>query len=162
MTVQTLRHIIGQNIRSRRKAKGWTQAELAEAVDLTQPTIASIEAGNSSPQIETLAALAEALDTEPASLLTTAVENAGAIRTIRGMDTPTESTAVRDGYLTVAEVAERLGVTTNLVSRYCKAGRIEATRVAGVWIIYPEAVDHFQTQPRLRGRPRAGTASQVS
>lgn len=36
---------VGERIKEARKAKGWTQAQLAEAIGLKQPTVADMEAG---------------------------------------------------------------------------------------------------------------------
>lgn len=69
MTAPQLRRIIGQNVRNRRIELEMTQAALAEAAGITQPNVASIERGSTSPMIETLAALAEALHCPPDLLL---------------------------------------------------------------------------------------------
>lgn len=45
-SIATMRGMtVGERIKSARKAKGWTQAQLGEAVSLAQPTIAEMEAG---------------------------------------------------------------------------------------------------------------------
>jgi len=69
MTAQELRGIIGENIKSRRRALDMTQVELAEATGLTQASIAFIENGRNSPQIDTLAKIAVALRVQPDMLL---------------------------------------------------------------------------------------------
>jgi transcriptional regulator with XRE-family HTH domain len=60
----------GQAIKRRRLALGWTQARLADAAGLTQPTIADLERGRSEPRLSTLARLATAMGTTAADLLT--------------------------------------------------------------------------------------------
>lgn len=45
---------LGRNIRGCRKAHGWTQSELAEALGVVQSRISSFEAGRSIPSLEQL------------------------------------------------------------------------------------------------------------
>lgn len=52
---------IGAAIRARRKAKGWTQAQLAEAISVEKETISRFETGSISPTLERLVHLAETL-----------------------------------------------------------------------------------------------------
>lgn len=52
---------MGAAIRVRRKAKGWTQAQLAEAVSVEKETISRFETGSISPTLERLLRLSEAL-----------------------------------------------------------------------------------------------------
>ena len=54
---------IAENILGTRTAKGLTQEQLAEAVGVSRQTIAKWEAGETSPDLEHAAALAEALGT---------------------------------------------------------------------------------------------------
>ena len=53
---------IGQTIRQRREALGWTQAELAERANVSQPMIAQIERGSKSPTVQLAQEVATALD----------------------------------------------------------------------------------------------------
>lgn len=53
---------IGQTIRQRREALGWTQAELAERANVSQPMIAQIERGSKSPTVQLAQEVAAALD----------------------------------------------------------------------------------------------------
>lgn len=61
-----------EEIKKRRLSLGWTQTDLAEAVNsgfsgvlsLTKSTISSIESGNRNPGRETMEAIAETLDME--------------------------------------------------------------------------------------------------
>lgn len=64
---------IGTNIKKHRKARGWTQGDLADAAGVSRTTIVAIEKSHWTPKPETLEAIAEAmglerpdLDTPPA------------------------------------------------------------------------------------------------
>ena len=61
MDGKNLARQIGAAIRARRKAKGWTQAQLAEAVSVEKETISRFETGVISPTLERLVHLAEIL-----------------------------------------------------------------------------------------------------
>jgi transcriptional regulator with XRE-family HTH domain len=61
--------ILGTRIRARREAMGWSQAKLAEAVELTPNYLGSLERGEALPTVQTLVVLAKALNTSPADLL---------------------------------------------------------------------------------------------
>ena len=61
---------ISLRIRELRKAKGWSQAELAERADVTQATVSRIERGKvASLDLEVFEKLADALDVHPAVLI---------------------------------------------------------------------------------------------
>ncbi|MBM7786134.1 helix-turn-helix domain-containing protein [Tenggerimyces flavus] len=47
-----------------RRARGWTQSELARAAEMTQPAVARFEAGGTVPTIPLLERLARALEAE--------------------------------------------------------------------------------------------------
>ncbi len=51
---------IGKRIKLERVKRDWTQERLAEEADLNKNSIGSIERGDSSPSIDTLAKIAEA------------------------------------------------------------------------------------------------------
>lgn len=53
---------IGQGIRSERKRRGWTMAELGALVDLTPQAIGSIERGEVDPSINSLRRISQALN----------------------------------------------------------------------------------------------------
>jgi Zn-dependent peptidase ImmA (M78 family)/DNA-binding XRE family transcriptional regulator len=63
---------VGNRIRARREELGLSQAALAERLNRTQTSISYWEAGQRSPDVEDLVALADALDLEPGDLLTDA------------------------------------------------------------------------------------------
>lgn len=60
---------LGRTLTSLRKLKGWTQAQLAERLSLTQPIIARWENGRATPNETNLGRLAEALGVTPESIL---------------------------------------------------------------------------------------------
>lgn len=63
-----------------------------------------------------------------------------------------------DGYLTIAEVAEKYRVSGEHVRRMCVDGRLFAEWVGGVWRIPLESLRVFAVKPR-KGTPAASVAS---
>ncbi|MBT2766019.1 helix-turn-helix transcriptional regulator [Paenibacillus sp. ISL-20] len=59
---------VGERIRSIRKARNLTQADLGEQVDLPQPYVGGIERGERNISLDTLQKLLEALHITPAEL----------------------------------------------------------------------------------------------
>lgn len=55
-------YYIGQNIKTAREAKNWSQKKLAEATRISNTLICSYETGKRTPGLSTLALIAEALD----------------------------------------------------------------------------------------------------
>lgn len=55
---------LGKTVRELREQHGWTQTQLAEASDMTQPAVARFEAGGTVPTIPVLERLAHALGVE--------------------------------------------------------------------------------------------------
>jgi transcriptional regulator with XRE-family HTH domain len=53
--------MLGSRIAELRRAKGWTQTDLAKAAWLSRGYIAAIEEGRMSPKIKTLALIAKCL-----------------------------------------------------------------------------------------------------
>ncbi|MFE6127493.1 helix-turn-helix domain-containing protein [Streptomyces sp. NPDC056437] len=64
---------LGQQVREARLARGATQADLAMAVGLTRASVTNLELGAQRIQVHTLVAAAQALDVDPADLITRAV-----------------------------------------------------------------------------------------
>jgi DNA-binding XRE family transcriptional regulator/mannose-6-phosphate isomerase-like protein (cupin superfamily) len=60
---------VGRNVRRLRQERGITLSELAGSAGISLAMLSRLEKGDVSPSLETLAALAEALGTGPASLL---------------------------------------------------------------------------------------------
>src|SRR5882757_1186401 len=59
---------IGRLIRDARQHRGWTQAQLAEALSTSQSAVNRIERGNQNISLEMIARIGEALDSEIVSL----------------------------------------------------------------------------------------------
>lgn len=55
---------LGHAVREMREKHGWTQAQLANAADMTQPAVARFEAGGTVPTIPVLERLAHALEVD--------------------------------------------------------------------------------------------------
>lgn len=68
-----LKEIFGANVRQHRKSRHLTQAQLAEAVDLSIDMIGKIERGKVGPSFETIERLAAALDVPEVVLFGTGV-----------------------------------------------------------------------------------------
>jgi len=60
--------IFMKNVREIRKAKGLSQIELAEKVGCSQGMISKIEKGDANPTLDMIEAIADALETSPASV----------------------------------------------------------------------------------------------
>jgi transcriptional regulator with XRE-family HTH domain len=63
-----LRKLFGASLRQRRRSRGLTQAQLAEAADLSLEMIGRVERGLTAPSFETIAGLISALRIAPAEL----------------------------------------------------------------------------------------------
>src|SRR5512138_1834685 len=59
-----LKHLVGDNIRSLRKSKDWSQEILGERAGLSYKFVGEVERGAVNPSLESLGALATALDVE--------------------------------------------------------------------------------------------------
>lgn len=60
---------VGGIIAMRRKAKGWTQAQLAEHMDIEKESVSRLETGHIAPSLARLAQIAKLLDCEISDLL---------------------------------------------------------------------------------------------
>jgi transcriptional regulator with XRE-family HTH domain len=56
-----LRHLVGENIRYLRKARGLTQEELGEQAELSYKFVGEVERGSVNPSLDSLAGIATAL-----------------------------------------------------------------------------------------------------
>jgi transcriptional regulator with XRE-family HTH domain len=63
-TEQELKKLLGENVKSRRKARNWTQESLGEKVDVSRNTISDIETGKDFAGAKILVNLAIAFETE--------------------------------------------------------------------------------------------------
>ncbi len=55
---------LGAAVRELRRARGWSQAELASAAGMTQSAVARFEAGGTVPTLPVLGRIAQALDAD--------------------------------------------------------------------------------------------------
>jgi ribosome-binding protein aMBF1 (putative translation factor) len=55
-------YTLGKKVREAREARGWSQAQLAARVGISQPAIARLELGSTEPRVSTLHRIAAALD----------------------------------------------------------------------------------------------------
>ncbi len=55
-------HIVGENIKKHREAKGISQETLAEALSVTRQTVSSWETGRTEPDLDTLHRIAQVLE----------------------------------------------------------------------------------------------------
>ena len=65
-----MRKLVGYNCARFRKARGWTQEELAERSGLSQQYLSGLERGRRNPTIVTIYELAQALNVSHLELLT--------------------------------------------------------------------------------------------
>lgn len=60
---------VGRHIRAAREARGYTQAELGQAVGLSRASVANVEAGAQRTPFHVMIAIAQALQVDPEQLL---------------------------------------------------------------------------------------------
>lgn len=70
---------VGMRIQEARKAKGMTQAELSQIVDITPKYLSNIECGAKVPRLETFIAIANALEVDANTLLADVLSVSGTI-----------------------------------------------------------------------------------
>ena len=70
------------------------------------------------------------------------------------MDTDTD-TADKNRLISLADVAELYGFSTDYLSEIARKGRLKAQKIAGVWLTTPENVDEFVRSRQKRGVFRA-------
>lgn len=63
-----LRQLFGSQVRFHRQKLGWTQAELADRIDLSQDMVGRIERGSAGPSFDTIERLVEVFAVDPALL----------------------------------------------------------------------------------------------
>jgi transcriptional regulator with XRE-family HTH domain len=64
-----LRRIVAQNLRRLRQDRGLTQEELADRAELNRNYVGMVEREENAPTVDTLEALAKAMDIDPTALL---------------------------------------------------------------------------------------------
>lgn len=65
---ETLSYSLAKEIRLQRRTRGWTQAQLARASDLSQQVISGIEKGAANPSLATLEKIRKGLGLKPAAI----------------------------------------------------------------------------------------------
>lgn len=66
---QGMVHRVALRVLYLRKARGWTQEELAERMGVTQSAVANLEGGYENPSVKRLVRIARALDVDPEDLV---------------------------------------------------------------------------------------------
>lgn len=77
--ITNLYRTVGAHIAEARQQRGIRQSDLAEAVGLTRASIANIERGEQRIQVHTLIAAAQALNIDPADLISQTLEGAAPV-----------------------------------------------------------------------------------
>lgn len=85
---------IGKNIRTLRIRKKLSQDQLAEVLHVTRQTVSNYETGRSRPDVEMLAALAQALDADVKELLCAPADREARLRRLRRLTVSTVATAL--------------------------------------------------------------------
>ncbi len=67
--LRNLERLVGLIVSEKRKARGWSQQQLADATDLKRTTISNIEYGRQSISMEQFCSIAQVLGVEPDALL---------------------------------------------------------------------------------------------
>jgi len=84
----------GEAVRNHRQARGWSQATLAEKLDVSVDYIGLLERGERLPAVGTLVALAEVLGVTPNELLLEDPDGSGwddrALALLRGVPAPVQ------------------------------------------------------------------------
>ena len=70
-----IQQLLGQNIRILRKQRGWTQAELAEKINVTTPFMTLVERGQRGVSLSTVEDLASVFEVTLSTLFSTTITN---------------------------------------------------------------------------------------
>ncbi len=107
----TIKRRLGYNVTLHRQRRGWTQAYLAEEVQISPTFLLHIERGTRGVSLETIEALAHALEVDVSELFTMPI----------GLDlTPAERSSLRNCF--EKDLLEHVGkAITEVLDRY-KAG----------------------------------------
>lgn len=66
-----LSKLLGEAVKKLRAKKGWSAASLGRKADMSTDTVLAVEAGENSPQMDTIWKLAMALEVDPRELIPT-------------------------------------------------------------------------------------------
>ena len=102
---------VGQRLRARRIALGLTLAEVAEKADLSLPYVSNLERGRGNPTLDALRALADALETDLATIVGEGPVPSSGLELVLGSAPPSLLQFSRSqGFLElVRELADRQG-----------------------------------------------------
>ena len=64
------RAVLARNVRRLRRAKGWSQDDLAAEADIRQALVSEIESGSTNPKLSSIEKIAGALGVKVSDLLT--------------------------------------------------------------------------------------------
>lgn len=78
------------------------------------------------------------------------------VDTAQELDRPIPASLGR--FMTVSDVAQRLGLSVAMIRRYCETGVIPATKVGRDWSMRQRDVERFAAKPRRRGRKKKSQA----
>lgn len=95
--------MLGDNIRTLRTNKGWTQAYLADRLQITSPFLAQIESGKRGTSLELIESIADIFDIPIASLFLE-----------QGIDRPERKAILRDIELKTAEKQLQEAISENI------------------------------------------------
>jgi transcriptional regulator with XRE-family HTH domain len=119
--VNTFVRAVAANVRSLRLQAGLTLAELATAAGLGKSTLAQIESGRANPSVETLWAIAAALQVPFARLVE---EERTALRVVRARDVPAMHSAETPGWAGRLLTASHARGTFDLYALDLEAGAV--------------------------------------
>ena len=94
-SVDTFVQTVAANVRALRLQAGWTLAELATAARLGKSTLAQLESGKANPSVETLWAIAAALQVPFARIVE---ETRPSLKVVRAADVPLMHSAETPGW----------------------------------------------------------------
>jgi transcriptional regulator with XRE-family HTH domain len=131
MKYEELRRIVSQRTKKLRDTKGWNQRQLEQHSGVNQKTISNLEATEASVQLDTLAAVAEALGLEAWEMLRPEINDQKGI-----YEVDPRAAIKRDGLPGLRELVADDGATATL-----KITPEEWRRLAAVGAVLPPTVD---------------------
>lgn len=140
---------VATNVRTLRQQADLTLAELAGAAGLGKSTLAQLESGRANPSVETLWAIAAALEVPFARIVE---EERPALRVVRARDVPAMHSAETPGWAGRLLAASHRRSTFDLYSLDLEAGSVRHAEPH-----HPGVVEHLVlVQGRLRAGPQTG------
>jgi transcriptional regulator with XRE-family HTH domain len=140
---------VAANVRTLRQQADLTLAELAAAASLGKSTLAQLESGRANPSVETLWAIAAALQVPFGRIVE---EERPSLRVVRARDVPAMHSAETPGWAGRLLAASHRRSTFDLYSLDLEAGAVRHAEPH-----HPGAVEHLVlVTGRLRAGPQAG------